>query len=105
MRLLRVRVRTLMIAVALTALGIGSVGPGRQWYRRVSHYRAQAAVYARLEQSERLRGETELKAAADRAAIRAWLMNTPGFAGRSPEDQERAVDRVAGSHERRGPTR
>jgi hypothetical protein len=88
----RIRIRTLMLIVAVLALLLGSVGPGQRSYRRWSFYRSQAAVFARLEQSERLRASQELKLSADREAIRATLEKSPGFESRSPADQETAIN-------------
>ena len=95
----RFRVRTLMIVVAVLALLMGSVGPGRQWYRRWSYHRSQAAVYGRLEQRERSRTDQEARLASDREAIRATLTRSPEFAGKSSEELERAVNNAVSFHQ------
>lgn len=97
----RFRVRTLMIAVAVVALLIAAIGPGRQWYRRWKHHRAQAAIYARLEGSARTDHAKEGGAAADREAIRRGLMQKPDFAARVSDEQERIIDNVVGFHKHR----
>jgi hypothetical protein len=81
----------MMMLVAVLAVLLGSIGPGRQTYRRWSFYHSQAAVHGRLEQSERLRANRE-ELAADRDAIRAALMTEPAFRSRSPADQDRAIN-------------
>ena len=68
---LRFRVRTLMVIVALAALLMGSVGPGRRWYRRWSYHRSQATLFARLEGKERLESRRGCRAGSDREAISA----------------------------------
>jgi hypothetical protein len=88
-----------MIVVALLALLMGSVGPGRQWYRRWSYHRSQAAVYGRLEQRERLRTDQEAKRASNRDAVRATLMRSPEFAGKSLDELERAVNATLSFHQ------
>lgn len=95
----RFRVRTLMISVAVLALLMGLVGPGREWYRRWSYHRSQAAVYGRLEQNERLRTDLEAKLASDREAIRADLVKSPELAGKSPGELEKAVDATVSFHQ------
>jgi hypothetical protein len=97
----RYRVRTLMIVVAVLALLMGSVGPGRQWYRRWSYHRSQAAVYGRLEQRERSRTDQEAKLASDREVIRATLTRSPEFAGKSSGELERAVNTAINFHQYR----
>src|SRR4051812_29898170 len=94
----RIRVRTMMILVAGLAVLMGSVGPGYRVLRRWSFYRSQAAVYARLEQSERLRESRERIISADREATRATLMNSPDFETKSPADQEKAIDAAVEFH-------
>jgi hypothetical protein len=93
-----IRVRTLMMLVAVLAVLLGSVGPGRRTYRRWSFYRSQAAVYARLEKNERLRESREQNTSADRDAIRATLKKSPGFESRSPTDQETAINSAVEFH-------
>jgi hypothetical protein len=95
----RFQVRTLMLAVAIMALLMGSVGPGRVWYRLWTYHRSQAAVYARLESKERLRTTQEETLASDRGAIRSTLAKSPEFAARSPVELERAVDAMARFHQ------
>jgi hypothetical protein len=87
-----------MLLVAVLAVLLGSIGPGRRSYRRWSFYRSQAAVYTRLEQRERLRADREQIMAADRNAIRASLMNSPGFETQNPVDQEKAIDAAVEFH-------
>jgi hypothetical protein len=94
----RFRVRTLMIAAAFPALLLASIGPGRQWYRRWSYHRSQAAVFARLEGTERRNVARSRQSATDRGAIRSWLIDTQGFAGKSPQEVDRAIDRAAETH-------
>jgi hypothetical protein len=88
-----------MISVAFLALLMGSVGPGRQWYRRWSYHRSQAAVYGRLEQAECLRTDQEAKLASNRDAIRATLMRSAEFAGKSLDELERAVNATVSFHQ------
>ena len=95
----RFRVRTLMIVVAVLALLMGSVGPGRQWYRRWSYHRSQAAVYGRLEQRERSRTDQEAKLASDREAIRTTMTRSAEFAGKSSGELERAVNNAVNFHQ------
>jgi hypothetical protein len=95
----RFRVRTLMIVVALLALLMGAIGPGRRWHRRWSYHRSQAAVYGRLERQELLRTDREAKLASDRGAIRSALMRSPEFAATSPEGLERAVNATVSFHQ------
>jgi hypothetical protein len=90
-----------MIAVGVIALILGSVGPGRRWYRRWTYHRAQAAVYARLERTERANHARERQASSDRELIRRGLIRTPGIAGKSPRDIDRAVDRAVAYHHSR----
>jgi hypothetical protein len=94
----RFHVRTLMIAVGVVALLLGSIEPGQRWYRRWTFYRDQAAVYSRLEGTERRNYARESRASADREAIRRGLMTTQGFAVKSPEEIDRAVDRTVAFH-------
>jgi uncharacterized membrane protein YccC len=94
----RFRVRTLMISVAVVALLLGSIGPGKRGYRRWSYYRSQVAMYSQLEMRERLNRERELINAADRTAIKFRLINSQGLAGKSPQDVDRAIDRVVAFH-------
>src|SRR4051794_36899225 len=94
----RFRVRTLMIAVAVVALLLAAIGPGRQWYRRWSYHRAQAAAFARLESKELLNADRERAASADREAIRADLIKLRDFVAKDSEGREWVIDRVAESH-------
>jgi hypothetical protein len=43
-----IRIRTLMILVAISALVMGSIGPGIRWYRGWSIYRSRAATYRKI---------------------------------------------------------
>src|SRR3954468_17061425 len=95
----RIRIRTLMFLVAIVGILMGSVGPGRVWYRHWRHHRFQAAVYGRLEQTERLRTDQEAKLATDRGALRSALSSSPEFTARSPEELERAVDATVSFHQ------
>ena len=95
----RFRVRTLMIAVAVVALFLGSIGPGRRWYRRWSYHHAQAVMYARAEATELRNNARERRAAADKAAIRTGLMKTPDFAARGADEQERLIANVVAFHQ------
>jgi hypothetical protein len=99
-RLPRFRLRTLMIAVAVVAITLASIAPGRQWYRRWSYHRAEAARFAMMEARERTSHARELQAAADREAVRQGLLTSPGFANRPTDEQERIVDNVVESHRR-----
>jgi hypothetical protein len=94
----RFRVRTQMIAVAVVALLLAAIGPGRQVYRRWSYHRAQAATFARLESKELQNAEQERTASADREAIRADLIKLRDFVAKDSEGRERVIDRVAESH-------
>jgi hypothetical protein len=88
----RIRLRTLMILVAVLAVLMGSVGPGLRTYRRWSFYHSRASFHRRFEQSERLRASQEQKIAADREALRATLMKSTEFATRRPADLEAAMN-------------
>ncbi len=94
----RFRVRTLMFAVGVVALILGSIRPGRQWYRRWSYHRSEAAIFARFERTERLNHARELQAAADRGKIRAGLMKTPEFVARGANEQERIIKNIIAFH-------
>jgi hypothetical protein len=94
----RFRVRTLMIAVAVVAILLAAIGPGRQWYRRWSYHRSEGARFARLEAAERSTHARENQAAADREAVRQGLRNSPEFANRATDEQERIVDNVVEFH-------
>lgn len=96
----RVHVRTLMIAVGVVALVLGSIGPGRRSYRRWTYHRAQAALYARLEATERTNHARESRAAADRESIRRALILDSRLAGKGPQEVDRAVDRTIAHHRR-----
>jgi hypothetical protein len=89
-----------MILVAAVAVLMGSVGPGRVWYRRWSYHRSQASVYGRLEQRERLRTNQEAKLASDRGAIVTSLKSSTEFASRSPEELDSAVAATVSYHQR-----
>jgi hypothetical protein len=93
-----IRIRTLMILVAVAALLMGSIGPGLRWHRRWSVHRSRAATYAHFEKLERLRENREQILSVDREAIRATLRNTPDFDTKSPVDQDRAIDAVVMFH-------
>jgi hypothetical protein len=97
----RIRVRTLMIVVAVVALLLAAIEPCRRWHRRWSFHRAEAATFARMEAQERRNAERERAASIDREAIRAGLMKDPGFVARPPAEREKVVDGVAGFHEQR----
>jgi hypothetical protein len=94
----RFRVRTLMIAVGVVALILGSIGPGRRAYRRWTYYLAQAAIYARLEGSARKDYARESLAAADRESVRRALIRDPSLAGKDPREVDRSVDRTIAHH-------
>jgi hypothetical protein len=94
----RFRVRTLMITVAVVALLLAAIGPGRQWYRRWSYYRSESAMFARLEGTARMDHARESQASADREAIRLGLMKSPEFAAMSTDERERIIDNVVASH-------
>ena len=98
---MRFRVRSLMFAVGVVALFLGSMRPGRQWYRRWSYHRSQAAMFARFEGRERLNHTRELQSAADRGPIRTGLMKTPEFGARGASEQERIIDNVVAFHKER----
>jgi hypothetical protein len=87
-----------MIVVAILALLMGLIGPGRIWYRRWSYHRSQAALYGRLERRELLRTDQEAKIASDRGAIRSTLTRSPEFASKSPEELEWAVNATVSFH-------
>jgi hypothetical protein len=87
-----------MLVVAALAFLMGSIGPGRVWYRRWTYHRSQAAVYGRMETRERLRTATEATLASDRGVIRLALTSSPEFAARSPEELERAIDATVSFH-------
>lgn len=93
----RFRVRTLMIAVAVVALMIAAIGPAKQWYRRWSYHRSEAARFARFEAKERS-NHTRENQAADREAVRRGLMASPEFAKRPTDQQERIVNSVVEFH-------
>jgi hypothetical protein len=94
----RIRVRTLMMVVAVLAVLMGAVGPVRRTYRRWSFYHSQAAVYARVEQSERLRASREQIIAADLNAKRKTLKSSPDFEARSSAELETAIDAMVEFH-------
>jgi hypothetical protein len=94
----RIRLRTLMIIVAICALLMGSVGPGRRWYRRWSYHRSQAVRFGKFEQKERAIEASEINLAADREAIKATLMKTAKFGAMTSEDQGKAIDAAVVSH-------
>ena len=90
-----------MIAVGVVALLLGSIGPGRQWYRRWSYHRNEAAMFARFEATERLNHTRERRAAGDRGKIRAGLMRTREFVVHGASEQERMIDNVVAFHRQR----
>jgi hypothetical protein len=89
-----------MIVVAIAALFLGSIEPGRQWYRRWSYHRSQAAWLGRMEQRELARSEQERVFATMRDAIEASLMASPEFAAKSPDEQRRIVKATVEFHQR-----
>jgi hypothetical protein len=93
----RFRVRTLMIAVAVVAIMMAAIRPARQWYRRWSYHRAEAARFAQFEAKERS-NYTKEDQAADREAVRQGLMASLKFANRPTDEQERIVDNVVEFH-------
>jgi hypothetical protein len=95
----RIRIRTLMLVVAALAMLLGSVGPARRSYQRWSFYRSQAAVFARLEQRERLRASREQNLSADREAVRATLMKAPEFESKTSGYQEAWINATVISHQ------
>jgi len=96
----RFRIRTLMIAVAIVALAIAAIGPGVAGYRRWAYHRADAVRYAKLEAQELLNQAKERAASNDREAIRADLEKAGEFRGKSREEQEAIIERVAEFHRR-----
>ena len=98
----RIRVRTMMMLVAVLAVLMGSVGPGRRSYRRWSFYRSQAAVYGRLEQSERLRESRELKLLAHSEAVRARLMKEPEFQSNPSGHHQKVINDTVEFHRSQG---
>ena len=99
--MLRFRVRTLMIAVAIVALLLAAIGPGRQWYRRWSYHRAEAKRFAKFEAKERQNYEQERQRSENPEGIKSWLVNTQGFAGKSPQEIDRAVGQTVEYHKER----
>jgi hypothetical protein len=94
----RFRVRTLMVAVGVVALLLGSMGPVGRCYRRWSYHRSEAAMLGRLERAERLNHAREIQAASDRGKIRASLMNDREFTARDAGEQERIIDNAIEYH-------
>jgi hypothetical protein len=90
-----------MIAVAVVALLLAAIGPGRQWFRRWSYYRSQAAMFARAERKARADHALATGASTDREAIRRGLLKTPDFVGSSAGEQERIVENVVEYHRQR----
>jgi Tfp pilus assembly protein PilE len=94
----RMRVRTLMIVVAVVGLLLGAVGPGRAWYRRWTYHRAQAAVFGRMEVAERLRAALERRLSIHRTTTAESLLRKPDFASKSLEERERIIDATIEFH-------
>ena len=94
-----IRIRTIMIAVALLALLMGLVGTGRRCYRRWSYHRSQAAWCWGIEQQELLRAEQEQLLWTKREAIRETLMKSRDFAARSQADQEKIINATVRFHQ------
>jgi hypothetical protein len=94
----RFRIRTLMIAVGVIALILGSIGPDRRSSRRWTYHRAQVAIYARLEGSARKVHARESLAAADRESVRRAFVRDPSFVDEDPREVDRTVDRTIAHH-------
>jgi hypothetical protein len=90
----RIRLRTLMILVAVVAVLLASVEPGRRW----SYHRSQALRFGKFEQKEYANEASEKKLAANRVAIRKTLTGLRDFDAMTPERQEQAIDAAVISH-------
>jgi hypothetical protein len=87
-----------MIVVALVGVLLGAIGPGMKWHRRWRYHRSEAAMFGRLESTERVIYAREGRLAADREAVRRQLMTGVEFASRPSADQERIVDQAVEFH-------